>query len=137
MTVFKNKTFAALLGLLFGSLGLHRFYLRGWKDKWGWLHVAAFPVSGLLMSLHEGPMAMLGSGPIAVSVVAAMIETLVIGLTPDDKWDAAFNAGTGRTSQSAWPVALILVLALALGATTMIAALARTFDLLFTGGAYG
>jgi hypothetical protein len=31
----------------------------------------------------------------------------------------------------------MLVLALGLGATALIAAIARTFDMLFTGGSYG
>ena len=28
----------AWLAVLFGSLGLHRFYLHGLRDPWGWLH---------------------------------------------------------------------------------------------------
>ena len=26
------------IALIGGSLGLHRFYLHGWRDVWGWLH---------------------------------------------------------------------------------------------------
>ncbi|MDP9107841.1 MAG: NINE protein, partial [Pseudomonadota bacterium] len=37
----KNKTLATLLAALTGVAGLHRFYLRGMHDRWGWLHVAA------------------------------------------------------------------------------------------------
>jgi hypothetical protein len=70
-------------------------------------------------------------------VLAAFLETLLIGLTPDEKWDARHNAGSVRQSDTGWPVPLMLVLALGLGATALIAAIARTFDMLFTGGSYG
>ena len=43
---------------------------------------------------------------------------------------------TLRRGQS-WPLALILVLTMAIGAGALIATLARGFDLLYTGGAYG
>ena len=33
----KNKTLAAWLAFLGGPLGLHRFYLHGLRDLWGWL----------------------------------------------------------------------------------------------------
>jgi hypothetical protein len=33
----KNKTLAAWLAFLGGPLGLHRFYLHGLGDPWGWL----------------------------------------------------------------------------------------------------
>ena len=33
----KNKTLATWLAFVGGPLGLHRFYLRGWSDLWGWL----------------------------------------------------------------------------------------------------
>ncbi|RYE78204.1 MAG: NINE protein, partial [Oxalobacteraceae bacterium] len=35
MQPHKNKTLATLLALLFGSIGLHRFYLYGRRDLWG------------------------------------------------------------------------------------------------------
>ena len=34
----KSKTLATWLALLLGSLGAHRFYLKGWRDLAGWLH---------------------------------------------------------------------------------------------------
>ena len=40
----KSKTLAAWLAFLGGPLGLHRFYLHGLKDRWGW----AFPLPTLL-----------------------------------------------------------------------------------------
>lgn len=111
----KNKTLATFLSAVFGGLGIHRFYLYGKKDVWAWVHVLLFPFS----------------------VFAGFLEALIIGLTPDEKWDALHNRDSGRQSSSGWPLALLLVLTFAGGATALIAAIARAFDLLFTGGAYG
>jgi hypothetical protein len=58
-------------------------------------------------------------------------------LTADEKWDATHNAKSGQQSDSGWPLAVLLVLAFGTGAIAVIAAIARTVDLLFTGGAYG
>jgi hypothetical protein len=33
----KSKTLAAWLAFLGGPIGLHRFYLYGLGDRWGWL----------------------------------------------------------------------------------------------------
>ena len=111
----KNKTFATLLAALLGGFGAHRFYLYGGKDRWAWVHVILFPFS----------------------IYAGFIEALVIGLTSDEKWDVQHNADSGRKSESAWPLAVLLVLTMGLGTVAVIATLARTFDLLYTGGAYG
>jgi TM2 domain-containing membrane protein YozV len=114
-TTHKNKTLAALLASLFGGLGAHRFYLYGKKDFWAWVHLLAFPFS----------------------IFAGFIGALVIGLTPDAKWDPQHNATSGRLSNSGWPVILIVVVTFALGSTALIATIARAFDLYLTGGSFG
>lgn len=114
-TTHKNKTLATLLAALLGGVGTHRFYLYGSRDKWAWVHILLFPFS----------------------VFAGFLEALVIGLTPDEKWDARYNAGSGKRSASGWPLIILLVLTFGGGAIALIAAIARAFDLLYTGGAYG
>ncbi|MGE5622848.1 MAG: NINE protein [Bacillota bacterium] len=133
----KNKTFATLLAAVTGGLGAHRFYLYGNKDAWGWVHLASIPLSLAFRLLAPAQPLLFVAAPLAISVLAAFIEALVIGLTPDDKWDARHNRMSGRQSGSGWPLAILLVLTLGVGAVALIAAIARTFDLLFTGGAYG
>src|SRR5207244_1880940 len=39
---FKSKTAATWIALIGGGLGLHRFYLHGWRDVVGWLHPLPF-----------------------------------------------------------------------------------------------
>jgi TM2 domain-containing membrane protein YozV len=133
----KNKTFATFLALILGGLGAHRFYLYGWKDLWAWLHFATLLISLLLVYTITDLTLMFAAGPLIISVLVSFIETLVIGLTPDEQWDAKHNQGSGRKSQSGWPVVVLLVLTVGMGSTALFATLARTVDLLYTGGAYG
>jgi TM2 domain-containing membrane protein YozV len=111
----KNKTIATLLAALLGGLGAHRFYLYGKKDIGAWVYLFLFPLS----------------------IFAGFLAALIIGLTPDAKWDARVNVGSGQTSHSGWPVILLVILTFAFGSTLLIATLARLLDLYLTGGAYG
>ncbi len=132
-----NKTFTTLLAFLLGTLGAHRFYLRGFKDGWGWLHFAALPASLLLWAATPDADWFYQILPLTVSGLAGFLEALVLGLMSDEKWDAAFNADSGKQSESNWPLAVLLVATLMVGAGTLIATIARLFDLLYTGGSYG
>ena len=136
-TPHKNKSFATFLALAFGFVGAHRFYLRGSVDKLGLLHVCCLPIAGLVYGLAPHADWFYKILPLLVSAVAGFIEALVIGTTPDDKFDAAFNPASGRKSDSSWIVALLLVATLMVGATVLIGTMSRLFDLLYTGGAYG
>ncbi len=135
----KNKTLATLLAVVFGGLGAHRFYLYGFRDFWAWNYVAAFLLFVCALVLAQGPhslgVTLLTLFPL--SIFAGWIEALVIGLTPDKKWDARHNAHSGRPSASGWPLILLLVLTFACGFTTFIICIARATDLFLTGGAFG
>ncbi|MGK5025398.1 NINE protein [Janthinobacterium sp. RB2R34] len=133
----KNKALTSLLAFLLGLLGAHRFYLHGATDRWGWLHVAALPASLALRQLFPGADWFYQLLPLTVSAVVGFLEALVLGLMSDEKWDARYNPGSGQTSDTGWPLAVVLVATLMLGAGTLIATMARFFDLLYTGGAYG
>lgn len=136
-TPHKNKTFATLLALLLGGLGVHRFYLRGSLDKIGLMHVASIPLCGLVIGLAPQADSFFKILPLVLSYVAGFLETLIIGVTPDEKWDATFNAGSGKKSTSGWMVPALLVLTMLVGTTGAILTMSRTVDLLYTGGAYG
>jgi len=111
----KNKTLCTLLAMLLGGLGAHRFYLYGKKDIWAWIHIFLFPLS----------------------IFAGFIAALVIGLTPDEKWDAQHNPDSGQTSNSNWVVVVLVILSFAIGATAVMSSIARLTDLYLTGGSYG
>ena len=136
-TPHRNKTLATLLAATLGGIGLHRFYLYGKNDWLAWLRAASLPVSGLAILVLNNSQPLFAGLLLVLSVLAGFAEALKIGLTPDEQWDIKHNPTSERKSESHWVLALILVLTLAIGATTIIAVMARSFDLLFTGGAYG
>ena len=133
----KNKTFASLLACLLGTLGAHRLYLGGLRDPWAWLHLVSVPLALLIATLAPGADWFFKILPLTLSALVGFLESLVLGLMSDEKWDARYNAGSNRQSASNWPLALLLVATLMLGAGTLIATMARLFDLIYTGGAYG
>ncbi|WP_432239444.1 NINE protein [Herbaspirillum robiniae] len=133
----KNKTLTTLIAAVLGGIGLHRFYLYGMRDRFGWLHILSVPLSLALTAARPDAPQLFTALPLVLSVLCACLEALVIGLTPDDKWDLKHNPASGRQSESHWILAVIIVLTVGLGAMGLIALLARSFDLLFTGGAFG
>ena len=132
----KNKTVATLLAALMGGIGAHRFYLKGALDRIGLLHLCALPVVGILYGAVR-PHPFYVVLPLLSSIIAGHIEALVLGLMPDEKWDARYNRGSGRASRSNWVLPVVLVLTVMAGAIVMIGTIARLFDILYTGGAYG
>lgn len=133
----KNKTLATFLALILGGLGAHRFYLKGANDRLGLLHLCCIPIAGLVYGVGHAPNPFWVLLPLLVSYVAGYIEALVIGLTPDQKWDAAHNPSSGRASQSNWFLVVLLVVIMLVGTTMLISTMARLFDLIYTGGAFG
>jgi len=136
-TPHKNKAFAALLATTLGGIGIHRFYLRGTLDKLGLMHVCSLPIAGLVIGLAPQADAFYKLLPILVSYVIGFLESLVLGVMSDEKFDAAFNAASGRKSDSTWVLAVLLVATMLVGTVALIFTMSRLFDLLYTGGAYG
>ncbi|WP_332854644.1 hypothetical protein [Duganella sp. S19_KUP01_CR8] len=136
-TSHKNKTFATLLAFLVGGLGLQRLYLRGPRDPWLWAHLAALPVAAAISATWPDADGFYKLLPIMVSGLVGFLEALVLGLMSDEKWDARFNPGSGKQSDTHWPLAVVLVASMMVGAGSLIATISRLFDLLYTGGSYG
>ncbi|HEX2540607.1 MAG TPA: NINE protein [Caldimonas sp.] len=135
----RSKALATWLAILGGSLGLHRFYLHGAADRWGW----AYPLPtlagayGFWRMREFGVDDRLGSVLVPLlgaSLVAAMLSAIVYGLTDDARWAA--RHGRPRTEpRSGWPAVLGVVLALALGATAAMATIAFTAQRYFESAA--
>ena len=124
----KSKTLATWLALLGGCLGLHRFYLHGFRDGVGWL----FPLPTLLGAYGIERMNQFGQNDrlawlliplLGFAISAAMLSALVCGLTPDEKWDARFNPGA-PAQRSGWLVIIGVIVALMLGAGVLMATIA-------------
>ena len=133
----KNKTLATFLSFPLGGLGAHRFYLYGKNDAIAWLHFASLPLSYFLSKLYFNLDPFITYLPFMLSLLVAVISALVLGLSSDEKWDAQHNSNSGKQSDSSWLLALILVLDVGAGAIILIGMMARAFDLMYTGGAYG
>jgi hypothetical protein len=125
---FKSKAIATWIALLGGAFGLHRFYLHGPRDAWGWLH----PLPALL-GLHgvqrvqqfgqDDRLAWVLVPLLGLALAASMLTAIVYALTPDEKWNARYNP-VGRASRSGWAVVIGAALALLIGAGVLMATIA-------------
>jgi len=122
---FRVKAVAGLLALLAGALGAHRLYLgaRLW-----WIYpLIALPPLGWAMQAQEWfreP----GFFIAAVVQVVAMVEAIVFCLTPDERWDARWNPGSGQRSASGWAAVLVAIAALILGAILLMSVMAIALE---------
>lgn len=124
----KSKTVATWIAIMGGALGLHRFYLHGFRDLPGWLYPlpTLIGVQGVLRVQAFGQddqLAWLLIPLLGCTVAASMLCAIVYGLTSDDKWNARFNAG-GDPSRSGWGAVLGAMLALLVGAGVLMATIA-------------
>ncbi len=116
---YRSKTVAAWLAVLFGTLGLHRMYLRGLSDRWAWLH--PLPTGLGLIGLHrhltlgqDDRLAWLLLPLLGLSISAAMLTAIVWALTPDERWDLRHNPGRAGHA-TGWGPVLAAIVALLLG----------------------
>ena len=132
---YRSKTLAAWLALAGGSLGLHRIYLYGAADKWGWAHL---PVTALGLVGAER-MSTLGQDDrlswllipvLGLMLAQAMLTAVVYALTPDERWDARFNAALAARA-TGWGPVLAAVAALFIGGVLLISTLAFSIQKFF------
>ena len=124
----KSKTVATWLALLLGSLGLHRFYLHGWRDKIGWLHplptllglAGAIRLNNLGQDDHA---AWLLVPMLGLMLAISMLTAIVYGLTPDEKWAERHNPGQ-PVQDTRWGPVIAVVIALLMGGTVLMGAIA-------------
>jgi hypothetical protein len=123
-----SKTLATWLAVVGGTLGAHRFYLKGWKDPIGWL----FPGPALTGLVGVIRMRNLGQDDVlswllipllGLTISAAMIHAIVIGLTSDEAWAARYGAG-GAVQDTAWSPVLGVITALLVGGAVLMGTIA-------------
>ncbi len=131
-TPYKSKTLAAWLSLLGGAVGLHRFYLYGFRDVWGWLCIVP-TLLGLvgiqrMQALgQDDPTSWLLIPCVGFVLAATMLEGIVYGLMPDERWHAKHNSAFADPTQlptSGWGVIFAVVLCLLIGAGVLMASIA-------------
>lgn len=126
---FKDKTLAAALAMVGGMVGAHRFYLRGWRDPLAWvlLPLLAAGVWGAQRFLSAGPGdpgARVALPLLGLALGLALFQAVLIGLTPDARWDARWNPGSARRSASGWGAVLVIAVSLLAGAAALMGSLA-------------
>ena len=135
----KNKTVAAWLAFLGGPLGLHRFYLYGIGDLWGWV----YPVPTALGLYGIERVQQFGLDDhwswvliplLGASIAASALTAIVYGLRPADRRNARFcpvggsDAAPGQTN---WLTIGAVIGALLIGTAVLLASLAFSFQRYF------
>ena len=124
----KSKTLATWIAIAGGTLGLHRFYLHGFRDLPGWLHplptlIGLYGVMRARALGQDDHLAWVLMPFAGATITASMLCAIVYGLASEDKWNARFNAGrTG--SPSGWGAVLGAMVALLVGAGVLMATIA-------------
>ena len=131
MHIMKNKTFAVWLTFFGGPLGLHRFYLIGFRDLLGWLCVipSALGWYGIQRALALGqddPTSWVLIPMLGFTIAGCALNAIVYGLMPIEKWNAKFNADQAPTcasGQTNWFTILGVATALLMGTTVLMASI--------------
>jgi TM2 domain-containing membrane protein YozV len=128
----KNKTVATVLAAVGGSMGLHRFYLHGWGDWWGWLlpipsALGWWGVERVQQHGQDDVLSWVLIPLLGVTLAAGCLMALIYGLMPTERWNARYNpslpadAAPGRTR----PITVTVVaFALLAGAVAFMSTLA-------------
>ena len=135
----KNKTLAAWLAFLGGPLGLHRFYLYGWGDLWGWLlpMPTALGVYGIERALAYGQDDALSWALIPLvgfTIAGCALNAIVYGLKSPEQWNAQFNPqadSQAAAGQTQWLTIGAVALSLLLGTTVLMSSIVFSFQRYF------
>jgi hypothetical protein len=125
---YRSKTLAAWLALAAGPFGAHRFYLHGWGDLWGWLHpwptlLGAVGVLRMRSLGQDDHVAWLLIPALGLMIAQAMLAAILIGLTPDERWQARFNPNSPARA-SGWAAVIAVIAALVVGGIALMGTLA-------------
>ncbi|MBA4177764.1 MAG: hypothetical protein C0505_14595 [Leptothrix sp. (in: Bacteria)] len=127
-TAGRSKTAAAWLAVLLGALGAHRFYLHGWRDPLGWLHLPP-TLAGLVgvMRMRElgqdDRLAWVLVPVLGLMISVAMVTAIVHALTPDETWNRRHDAGHPDAA-SGWGAVLAAIVGLMVGGAVLMGTIA-------------
>lgn len=125
---YRSKTVATWLAVLLGTLGVHRWYLRGHRDLLAWMHlpVALLGLYGVQRMRWWGQddrLSWLLVPLLGLLISQAMLVAIVWGLTPDERWDSTHNPGQpGR--DTAWGPVVGVIIALLVGGAVLMGTIA-------------
>ena len=137
-TAAKNKTTASWLAFIGGQLGLHRFYLYGWRDRLGWVHplLAAlgwWGVARVRLYGQDDQLAWVLIPLLGFTLAATALAAIYYGLMSPEKWNAQHNpaqpaAAIGNTN---WLTIGAVVFALLFGTIALMSSIVFSFQRYF------
>jgi hypothetical protein len=135
----KNKTLAAWLSFLGGPLGLHRFYLFGWRDALGWLlplptALGAYGIHRALTYGQDDSLSWALIPLLGFTIAACALNAIVYGLKSPEQWNAQFNPSADENAaagQTEWLTIGAVALALLLGTTVLMSSIVFSFQRYF------
>jgi hypothetical protein len=145
-----SKTLATWIALAGGAIGLHHFYLHGWRTRLGWLYplptlVGLFGVLRMRAQGVDDRLSWLLIPWLGLTISIGMLCAIVIGLTSDARWarrwaveppqpappgddDDESPPGLVRTG---WAPVLGVILALMVGGGVLMGTIAFTVQKIF------
>lgn len=136
LPLFRDKTLAAWLAFVGGPFGLHRFYLHGWSDLWGWLHPipTALGLWGLERLQSQGvddPLIWWLLPLLGLQVAQTCLTAILYALQTPAQWNARHNPtlpSEAAPGQTHWLTVGAIVCALMVGAVALMSGIAVTFQ---------
>ena len=148
-----SKTLATWIAVIGGSVGLHHFYLRGFRNPWGWLYPipSLVGLAGVMRMREMGVDDRLSWAMIpwlGLTISVGMLCAIVIGLTSDARWARQYAIAPGQPVVRAtreededspppglvhtgWAPVLGVILALMLGGGVLMGTIAFTVEKVF------
>jgi hypothetical protein len=145
-----SKTLATWTAIIGGPLGLHHFYLGGWRNPWGWLYPipSLVGLAGVLRMREFGVDDRLSWAMIpwlGLTISVSMLCAIVIGLTTDAKWARRYAIAPGQAMvratrdededapppglvRTGWAPVLGVILALMIGGGVLMGTIAFTVE---------
>ena len=135
----KNKTLATWLTFFGGPLGLHRFYLRGFGDLWGWLlpiptALGLYGIERVMAFGLDDTMSWWLIPLLGFNIAACALNAIIYGLMTREQWNARYNpraavdALAGRTT---WFTIAGVALSLLLGTGILMSSIVFSFQRYF------
>jgi len=135
----KNKTFATWLAFLGGPLGLHRFYLRGWGDLWGWLlplptALGLYGIERVLQFGQDDPLSWVLVPLLGFNIAGCALTAIVYGLMSRERWNRLYNPGAEdehRSGATSWFTIAGVALSLLIGTGVLMSSIVFSFQRYF------
>ncbi len=135
----KNKTLAAWLTFLGGPLGLHRFYLFGFRDVVGWLlplptTLGIYGIQRALANGQDDTLSWVLIPFIGFTAAGCALNAIIYGLKSQEQWNAQFNPTANENApagQTQWLTIGAVAMSLLLGTTVLMSSIVFSFQRYF------